>query len=408
MESRQAQVTEGQTATVNFGEEKKIKVSGTVRIGRTPYPKARLMWVPSRRDDVMPGSIVSAVSGEAGEYEVELPEAGMWSVRISGQEESFVGGSGLEVTIPEGGGAKDLIVPEGSITGTVLAASDNKPVDGATVFAVHADDDKDEGEGDDKPAGGSPSGAGRRGAMSRMASATTDKTGAYTLTGLAAGVYHLSASKDGLSEQDLDHVVVGDDGKGQADFLLEAGRDLHVRVLDSDTRPVPRAMLVLMDSNGKPSLMGGRGRITGSDGTLTMTGLKEGTYCLTAVSRDFAPSVSCGVDVSPDKEASTELRVSAGGSLTVKVLDAEGKPVKGVTISLKDPSGVDLEPILPVLRMFSGLPTATSAEGTISFPHLTGGKHTATARLEGGQVLSDSVEILEGKSSALTLKVKPK
>jgi len=409
--SQQAEVKEGQTAVVNFGDEKAIRVYGTVRNSSGPMPRARLIWVPSRFETSMTGSIAMGTADESGLYEVKLQKAGKYTVRVSGPDEGLTGGAGLEVEVPEGTESKqDIVLSEGRISGIVLSAADNKPLGGATVTAFHLPGDGD-GSSAEQTAGGSTMVIGGRGRARSIqqgfaGSATADSTGSYTIDNLSPGGYKVSASKEGFASRTIDKVVVGDTGIGAADFYLTTGRKIHARVLDADGRPLAQAFLILLDAEGNPIVKPGQLLMTGSDGTSTIDGVDEGTYGLLVLTRDLAPTVAQGIDVTREADGAAQARATPGGSLTVKVVDGEGRPLSGVTMDIKDPSGVDLTPILPLLRLTSGLPSATGSDGMITFPHLSAGKHEVTANLEGGGAISGSIEIVEGKASTLTLKVK--
>jgi hypothetical protein len=165
-------------------------------------------------------------------------------------------------------------------------------------------------------------------------------------------------------------------------------------------------MIGLLGSDGSP--LGGmrRGRLTGVDGMVTLDGVKEGSYSLIALTSDLAPLVQPGILVTAERDGTAELRLTEGGSLWVKVVDADGQAVAGASVSLVEPTGIDLEPLLPTIRMLEGLPTATGSDGTITFPRLSPGKYRVTVRTDSGQTVEGSAELSEGKAASITLKMK--
>ncbi|PYT06662.1 MAG: hypothetical protein DMF49_10470, partial [Acidobacteria bacterium] len=231
----------------------------------------------------------------------------------------------------------------------------------------------------------------------------SDSAGSYHIDNLSPGTYRIVASKEGFASETAEKVAVGSSGAGSADFLLRPGRRILARVLDSDARPLAQTVVFLLDSEGKP--LDSR-VMTGVDGTATVGGVKEGSYGLLAFARDLAPTAARDIVVTPEADGAAELRLPPGGSLIVKVVDAQNGPVTGASVTLVDPSGVDLGPLMPTLRLFTGLPTVTASDGTIAFPHLVQGTYRVSAASGTGGKAEGSVELLDGKRASLTLTTK--
>ncbi len=129
-------------------------------------------------ETAQPQEPLSAFDGE--------PVAGTWTLRIEdhfNQDGGVLAGWGLEVTYTAAG------VQAGTLRGVVTSAESGEPIANATVFAG-------------------------------AASTSTDSLGAYSLE-LPAGVYEVSASAEGYTQETVEGVDVPAGGTAEVDFELE-------------------------------------------------------------------------------------------------------------------------------------------------------------------------------------------
>ena len=217
----------------------------------------------------------------------------------------------------------------GSISGTVLRASDNTAVANADVWINSYD--------------------GRGGSGTRTAS-----DGTYTITGLAPGDYRVQVHSSGQGlvqefynntadwEQATRVTVSSGQTTSSIDFSLSGGGAISGTVVkDSDGTPVANADVWA----GTFECCGGNGTRTASDGTYTITGLAQGDYRVQVHADDQGlagefyndtPEWNQAIKVSvtaATTTASINFSLAGGGSVTgVVTRDSDGTPVANVDV----------------------------------------------------------------------------
>lgn len=113
------------------------------------------------------------------------------------------------------------------------------------------------------------------------------------------------------------------------------GRSVSGTVVDTEGNPV-RDALVFGDRLGPPA-------ISGNDGQFTLNGLSKAGMVEIEAIHPTEPLLA-GTVVDPDDASPLTLTLAIPGSVTGRVLDAEGNPIPGVMIIHRWPSGVITSP----------------------------------------------------------------
>lgn len=143
----------------------------------------------------------------------------------------------------------------------------------------------------------------------------TDAEGRFSITGLAAGRYDLTADKDGFAGARREGVEVSAGGDPSVDFVLERGVEARVRVLGSGGEPIAgaRGRLIAPDAAAGASVDAGRALtrlfsgqgVSNTQGLLDLGNFAPGKYTL---------EVSRG-----DQRARQAVELEEGGAVTFTV-----------------------------------------------------------------------------------------
>lgn len=322
-------VADGGTEHVVLGGAPKepVRITGTVR-GPAPIVGANVSVARVKSDGNGWGSgdWRTARTDEEGHYEVTLDGAGEFTVNASrpngGQANRRVQvAAGATVVV-------DFQMPTASISGVVL-----RP-DGTPAGGMHVSARQDSA----RP------GADAAGGETRVSegSARTAANGTFTIEGLSAGTYVVTAnpgmytssrskSKDSLAGARVTGVVVADGARVTGvELRLAAGGVLRGRVVRADGTPAAGSQIVArtMGESGE-DVSGWKGGVTDAAGGFEFRDLSAGRWSVVRIDGEAGEvaHVPRGADVRAGETTEVTLTVEKGARVTVRVFDASGAPV---------------------------------------------------------------------------------
>jgi protocatechuate 3,4-dioxygenase beta subunit len=256
------------------------------------------------------------------------------------------------VTVPEGGevaGVRIRVAAGLSLTGSVELRSGG-PVSGAQI-RVH----------------------GGTGSMDGATMAQSDAEGKFTITGLAAGRYGVTAWRDGYTSASRQNVDP-EDGEPLV-LVMEVGGEIAGRVEDESGGPISGVLLSASGEDGR-SPGGGPASTSGRDGSFRIGGLPDGTYRVTAgagfggQSSNWIPEVREGVRPG---DPPLLLRLRAGLRIAGRVRGSDGEPLGGLGIyAQRDGDETD--------RSAGMIPAQTALDGSFELGGLTPGTFAVTVQ----------------------------
>jgi hypothetical protein len=338
-------------------------LSGTVTRGGQPQSQ---IWV-SAQPAVANGSATTArgMTDDNGRYAISGLDDGDYAVRVS-TFGAFGGGAPHEESVTISGDTTlDIDLPTLSITGTVVEAGSNDPVEQASVSA---------------DSGSAPNG------MS-IPRSSTDSAGRFTLDGLGSGDFQVSAAKTGWQAR-TDPVTLGD---GNADVTIELTRAEGITIHAHDgTTGIPLGSI--------QALFFGAGGGVAFDGAVTLdsTGrgeipqLPAGTYAAYFFARGYAPQPAGTLAI---PTAPLTLAFTPGGELDVRTDDSHA----GAIASLFAASGA------PYLASSFRFDPQFALAGTLTQRrNLAPGAYTLTIQWPDGPK-SYPVSIGEGQTTTIAV-----
>ena len=168
--------------------------------------------------------------------------------------------------------------------------------------------------------------------------ATTDATGTFMLENLTPGEYNLLAGARGYRQE----TTLTRQRTGSDNVILEIAREADVcgRVVDPGGAPVTSFTCRLRTNNGPgtaTSITEYVGTFNDPRGEFCLVGIPTGSYVIEASAPGFAPTFSAPVNVSRGQAPTGNVvRLTAGGSISGRVVDAAGKPVPRARITTHD------------------------------------------------------------------------
>jgi protocatechuate 3,4-dioxygenase beta subunit len=278
-----------------------------------------------------------------------------------------------------------IVLPDGfTLTGRVVDAA-GEPVLGAAVSLF------------------SPPGPGYplRPAASVQKNEDTGADGRFTITGLGAGIFDLSARADGFRTAYREGVrVAADQETPPVEVMLDTGSSLHGVVRDGAGKPVAGVFVVAF----RPITSIAEARRssvqtpanTDEDGAYRITGLDQGSY-----------RVGAGAGAGAGR--GTTVEILAGDNELDLVLDRSNEKESEVTGRIADPSGTPIAGAALWLAQSSSQAsnhlTSSLSDGSFIFSHVTPGSYVLGASARGFAALADPplIELTESPVEGLEL-----
>jgi protocatechuate 3,4-dioxygenase beta subunit len=373
-------VRDGKLARLDVQDDSEdgVRVSGVVREGGAPVPRALVTLLGTDRDGLLGMGVRAGAAGMDGRYELVGIKPGDYVMQVSRFQGQPVQTT-FELEVPEGSRefAFDIDLPTSQVRGQVIDTR-GRPVSGIQVSL------------------GSEQGAlsGAEGligliAQNGLAQARTDAQGNFTLRSVAAGSYRLTAGRrGGLGRRGRggeagNGGAVGNGGAGEApaygeatlggitvDGLTEvAGLVIQVPlagritglVTDGSGNPVANAEIAYTEtsrpaqrSKGNPllDLVGAQARPirSGEDGRFTIPALTPGVYSLKVETEAIEAGTLDEVQVLEDAGTDVTLRIVRGATLKLRATSVDRRSIPFAQLSLLDGRG---KPIVSRVSTFT-------------------------------------------------------
>lgn len=367
------------------GPPARILVRGVVRADRKGV-RAEVSFHPVGAASRTPGTsgdrTCRASTNPAGEYELRLAAAGTYVVEASTFGLARVTRS-VEITDAPTQ-VVDLAFGTGGIRGRVMGP-DGLPLDWVTVTAM-------------QPAAFVVLGSGDDSATTAVVETATD--GSYTVRGLLAGTYTLTAvanearstTEIGLAPAVVEGFVLGDgEQRDGVDLRIEPGGSVRVLVLDAKGKPAARAratagtLLVI-------------GIAADAKGIATLEGLPPGEILVAATSEDECSAQPIRVVVIPGRVVDATIRLVPAGKFSVQIVRRDGSPFADpptAAVTVRDARG---ETRGATYSMELGTP----AYRQIGYGPLPPGTYTVQARF-GARTAEQRIDVTVGSEATVVL-----
>ncbi|GEM_PF-4293390 len=246
------------------------------------------------------GENLTATTDPSGRYIIKGIPAGVYAVtaRLEGYHNSTVGG--VVITAGETT-ALDLTMDElqGSISGNVRSSTG--PVEGARVWVSITDG---------------------------IRFAYTDAAGNYTITDVPAGIYNVTAEKDGYYPDYVAGVTVTRGAVvSDVNFTLEGKLSRLSGVVSNGTYPIVGVNIEILELKYSTE--------TDPYGRYVMENIPPGTYTVVATKRGYQANATYGVVISMGEVMELNFTLEEiPGIVWGYVRDADGKPIVQATVEI--------------------------------------------------------------------------
>jgi len=320
------------------------RISGTVTDDRgQPIEGAEVEWESANRFATMGQVRDPATTNAQGGYMLYGVRPGKGSVTATA--DGYVGQQlpELDVQDTEVRAGVDLTLSSGlAIAGRVVTKG-GAAASGALVTAT----DSIQAEGRPRRWGGNDEAS--------EFEAVADENGNFRITGLAPGEYEVAAEWKAADEalwRDTQLEIAA--GTSGLEFTVAPPQGLMVRVVDASGAPVLGAKVVVNEINDENDLFG---RLRGGDlllepelnvskgdeqGRYLVEGIWKGRWTVNAFKDELVQEVD-PLEIFANGEE-VVVRMVAAASIAGTVVDPDGNPVRGATVSLRDPATVNSTP----------------------------------------------------------------
>lgn len=366
IEIREAEITK-----IVLGEERGnlVKVHGKVRSKGVPVAGAIVTSMPQGGGERGASAPQFDTTNAQGEFEVSIPAGrAIFTIQRMSRSQS---GCEIPAEIPEKASHELILnLPLGSIDGIVRGPQNEPLVNQPVMLSV-----------DSGPAGSF---------FGSFGQATTDDEGRFRFENLGAATYLVSAGGT-MGFADTSNVTFGRVSKRVE--VQEAGATQNVEftigiaggivgTVTSGGQPLPGASIFLQMPDGQP-LARISDVFTNSGGQFKARGVSPGTMRLLARAKGFAPKFVDPVVVESGRETQVSIELSTGAPIAARIVDAEGKPVPGPSVTLTDGEGRRLSGYAGVTEFAQWMSDGPPGPGEVRLGTLGGGRHRITVTKSG-------------------------
>jgi hypothetical protein len=240
-------------------------------------------------------------------------------------------------------------------------------------------------------------------------STTTDTAGQFTFETLLSGTdYNLIASAKGYRFEQANRVKTGTDS-----VVIEAFKEADVcgRVIDGASGAAVASFTCRMRTLNGPGMPTSPTELVQAfnspNGEFCMNGIPAGEYVIEASAPGYAPSFSGTVSVTRGQSPnSSVIKLTHGGTLGGRIVDAAGNPVRGARITTHDKEWSDDD---FSLMLGDALPSnATKADvrsgddGRFLIPGLTPDTYQMHVRAAGyTRYIQNDISVIDGQETKL-------
>jgi protocatechuate 3,4-dioxygenase beta subunit len=380
-------VRAGETIRRDFDlSEEGASLSGTIRTATGPLKGARLNLIAVDVPGKDRADARNTLADAEGRFEFKGLAAGRYV--LYGAEETSGAQRYIPVTVPEGGRVTTNIgFAAGRIEGRVVN-SKGRGLAEAWVTVVRSE---------------AAPGTADLGTLVNLRSWNETLTdGVFRCTGLSGGAYAILASHADHGSVRLEGISLGE-GQRVTGFVirLPPAASLVLDVSGPDGPP-SRVTVQLFDPQGRATTPIARTLVT-DRGRVTVPRIAAGTHRLTVRAQGHATTVLGDVVVAEQGVTTVPVRLVRGGTLRVRVLDGEGKPVAGASLRLERVDGGAIAGLIDRERLLTP-PPRTGADGLAIVEHVTPGRYRIKARkTDRNWIAPEETLILDGVSTEICI-----
>ena len=396
VQQKQALVEEGKTTELNFTVTPGYNLSGHVTKNGKPAAKFTVSYQIA--DLLQPAKEAgNAVTDADGRYTVNEIQPGVYHITVMrgemqpGSIPTQLFNGSVEV---RGDTVYDISLPTTGISGQVTDAQTGEPIAGAIVSAVRSVDPQTAEE---------IIRTGRWGDITD----TTDAGGLYTLVDAQEGditviVQHVKYTYDIRPLK----LSAGEKMTG-VDFQLKPGLSItgHA-VLKENGSPASRLFIHLLNASGVT--IQNNFVTVGDDGKFTIAGLSEGDYVVNAYAQGVAPLYGVRCNVQAGGENSVNLVFSTGGTMLLKALGENEKPVPNAKVDILDGTGhsLSIPANLDSLVAYNSM-VFTDENGRLERKNIPAGSYKVMIEAKGYETSASDLLIKEGEQAVINIKLAP-
>jgi protocatechuate 3,4-dioxygenase beta subunit len=207
---------------------------------------------------------------------------------------------------------------------------------------------------------------GSRDRLRPLASAMSDRTGAFSIAAAQPGSHHLAVQATGYRAW-LQPLTVETGSSQPVEVRLARGAALSGRIVSERGEPVEGAgvSLAMEETAGLVA----PGTVSDADGAYRLEGLPDGPQQVRVLHPDYLP---VNRQVQLDGDTAQSFTLKAGAALSGQVVDEKGDPVSGATVTVQ----AETDPVSVPQRW-------SNAEGRFRVPGLAPARYSVLVELDG-------------------------